>query len=290
TLKNKLKYDATEGAIQITGILTEAEVLDFKALSNDPGWSLALTRVEKQQAKLFKELLSGIFEHEKTKTQAEKDQLKTIISAGDITIPLEAIPEGQADTNTAPQKRSAFLAIFMPYLRQELTHRFVIDTLSTFAALPPQTTDVLVSNVLKLGTPAEPIYKIFEKIKESSKPEENNWSGYLSTSVQAPYTFIVRNNDTKPVVTVDNVVIDFTVQEDPTDEWWSATVELQRGKLYKLATIGVDLKNLFWKTPASAITLIPSSALIPDFASQQCEPALAVLKKASILVSNFELS
>ncbi|MBF8277154.1 MAG: hypothetical protein HW390_2227 [Candidatus Brocadiaceae bacterium] len=281
TLKNKLKYDKTLGTIQITGILTEDEVDDYKDLGNSE-WDDALARIQRQQNKLFKELLSGVFENEKTKTEDEKTNLEAIIKAGDISIPLDTIPEDVEDTNTAPQKRVAFLEIFLPYLRQELTHRFVIDALANFVELDAKITNVLVSEVLKLGAPATPIYGIFEKIKESSKPDENNWSGYLILAADAGYTFIVKNSATKPAVTIDGVIVDFTVQEDPTNEWWSGTTPLQAGKLYKLATTGVGLKNIFWKTPASAVIVIPSSALIPDFASN--------LQKAAMLVSAFDLS
>jgi len=289
-LKKKLKYYKTLGSIQITGLLTEAEVNDFKAISNDPKWTEALTRIQKQQNKLFKALLSGVFENEKTKTAPEKTQLEAIINAGDISIPLEAIPEGEADANTAAQKRVAFLDIFLPYLRRQLSHRLIIDTLGNFAGLDAKITDVLVSKVLKLGTPVTPIYTVFERIKDSSKPDQNNWSGYLIPAADTGYTFIVKNSDAKPVLSLDGIIQDFIQQEDPTNEWWSATLALQAGKLYKLATTGVELNNIFWKTPASAITALPSSALIPDFASEQCKPALIALKKAALLVSGFNLS
>lgn len=289
SLNNKLKYDKAIGTIQITGILTDAEKVDYEGISADLQWTAALTRIEKQQNKLFKELLSGIFENEKTKTADEKAQLEAVIKLGDISIPLDSIPEGEEDTNTAPKKRVAFLEIFLPYLRQQLTHRFVIDTLADFAELEIKVTDALVSEVLKLGDPATPIYSIFEDIKDSSKPDENNWSGYLIPAADTYYTFIVKDSNVEPVVSIDGINLDFTAEEDPTNEWWSISTELEAGKLYKLATTDVELKNIVWKTPASAITSIPSSALIPGFASEQCEPALIALKKAAMLVSNFEL-
>ncbi|MEB3103555.1 neuraminidase-like domain-containing protein [Ferviditalea candida] len=290
TLNNKLKYDKTLGAIQITGILTESEAADFNNINGSSDWAKALTRIQKQQDKLFKELLSGVFENEQTKTEVEKAQLEAILKSGDIRIPLDNIPEGEADPNTAPPKRAAFLEIFLPYLRRQLSRRFIIDKLADFTGLDVKITDALVSEVLKLGSPAAPIYGIFEKIKESAKPDETNWSGYLIPAANTGYTFIVKNSDTQPTVSIDGEVLDFTAQEDPTNEWWSGTMQLQAGKLYKLATTGAGLANLFWKTPASAITFIPSSALIPDFASKPCEPALIALKKAAILVSAFELS
>jgi len=139
------------------------------------------------------------------------------------------------------------LEIFLPYLRQQLTHRLVIDTLANFAELDAKVTDVLVSKVLKLGMPVTPIYTIFENIKDSSKPDQNNWSGYLIPAADAGYTFIVKNSDPKPVLSLDGVILDFIQQEDPTNEWWSAALALQAGKLYKLATTGVELKNISGK-------------------------------------------
>ena len=290
SLKNKLRYDKIGGSIQITGALTDSEVNDFKLLSTELAWSAALSRIQKQQTKLFKEVLSGIFEEEQTKTPAEKATLQAALKLGDVNVPLDKIPAGETDPNTAPKKRVAFLEIFLPYVRQQLTHRFVINTLAAYAELESKVTDELVSRVLKLGTPVEPIYRIFEKLKDSSKPTETNWSGYVIPAASTHFTFIVRNSDVAPGVSIDGVALHFTAQEDPTNEWWSDPQELQAGKLYKLATTGVDLKNILWKTPASSITAIPSSALIPDFASQQAEPALRLLKRAALLVAGFQFS
>ncbi|MBS7253967.1 Tc toxin subunit A-related protein [Flavobacterium branchiicola] len=290
TLQNKLKYDKINGSIQIIGILTEAESIDYKAISNDPDWISALIRVEKQQNKQFKELLSKVFDTEKTKTAAQKEALEKIIKTGDISLPIDKILEGDPDINTAAQKRIAFLEIFMPYLRQELSHRFIVNTLSGIVGLQPNSTDILITDILKTGNIPVSLFSIFEKIKESSKPVENNWNGYLIPSSTATYTFVIKNSDAQPILSIDGTILSFTVQEDPTNEWWSNDIVLQSGKLYKLSTIGVELKNIYWRTTASAIAAIPSSALIPDFASQQCEPALIALKKAAMLVTGFDLS
>ncbi|PET30550.1 hypothetical protein CN518_20215 [Bacillus anthracis] len=298
TLKQKLKYDKTAGSIQITGILTESEVTDYKAASTNSEWVQALTCIQHQQDKLIKELLSGVFESKQTITKKEKDDIDKIIKSGDITMPLEKLQEGQEDSNTAPMKRVAFLEIFLPYLRQQLTHRFVIDTLADFIGLDGKVTELLVSNVLKkVGLPNIPIYSTFEKIKESSKPDKDNWSGYLIPSVDTKYTFIIKNGVTKPNITIDDIRLDFTdpdsaneCQDKQNKEWWSGAIEMQAGKLYKIVVAGAELKNILWKMPASAITAVPSSALIPDFASNECELALIQLKKAAMLISTFDLS
>ena len=166
----------------------------------------------------------------------------------------------------------------------------MISTLADFIQLDAKVTDILVTDILKHGSAATPIYTIFENIKESTKPEETKWSGYLIPSADTDYTFIIKNSDSEPNVSIDGKNLNFTAQEDPTNEWWSDPIPLQAGKLYKLTTKDVELKNIFWKTPASAIAAIPSTALLPEFASEQCEPALIALKKAAMLVSTFDLS
>ncbi len=292
TLKKKLKYinkAPGSSSIQITGILTVLESNDFKNLSNDPDWIPALTRIEKQQKKLFNQLLSDVFTNEVTILPADKIILQNIIMDGDINIPLDQIPAGQTDPNTAPEKRVAFLKIFLPYLRQQLTHRFIIDTLSGFVGLDAKNTDLLVSEILQLGTPLTKIYDIFEKIKESSIPVTGNWSGYLISASDAPYTLIVKNNTTSPVINLEGTDLVFVQQDDPTNEWRSSNIILQTGKLYKLIT-NVPLANILWKTTTLDVSPIPSSALIPDLASGPCKPALIALKKAAMLVATFNLS
>lgn len=290
SLKKKLLYNGTAGAIQITGILTSDEKADFISLSADANWLAALTRIEKQQNKLFKQLLSGVFENEKTKSAADKLALENTIKSGDVIIPLDQLADGVEDPNTAQRKRVAFLEIYLPYVRQQLTHRFVVNTLANFARLDNKTTEVLISEIVKTGVPLTPIYGVFENIKESAKPLESDWDGYLIPSSESTYTFIIKNTDVPPVISINNAPIIFTAQEDPTNEWWSASLPLVGGTLYKFHAIGTDLKNIFWKTASSAITAIPPSALIPDFASKLCEPALVALKKTAMLVDTFNLS
>jgi hypothetical protein len=293
SLKKKLKYDKNAGNIQVTGILTAAETIDYKALSNDPKWVESLTRIEKQQNKLFKEILSDVFETEKKKSPERRlivEEAEKILKAGDLSMAFENIPEGGEDPNSAPKKRLAFINVFMPYLRQQLTHRFIVETVSGIAGLEKEITDALISEVLRIGTPLTPVYSVFEAIKESARPDNMNWSGYLIPSASGQYSFIIRDSDSKPVLGIDGAALTFTAQEDPTNEWWSSPQKLQAGKLYNLSVSGIDLKNLNWKSATSSITTIPSSSLLPDFAAANCGPAFIMVVKAAILVNVFELS
>ena len=308
-LRKKIKYDAVNGSLQIIGILTPAEKSEFETWSDDSNWSKALIRLENQQHKLFKVALSDVFEAEKA-ISAERETVvetaESIIEEGDITIAFDQIPEGEADSNTAQKKRAAFLMVFLPYLRRELTHRFVIDTLSNLAGLPREVTDTLISEVLMTtDTPQMPIYNVFEKIKNSATPSDGSWQGYLIPSAEGNYTFIVKDGDSDndPNLSIEEMPpfawekpcamppFELEQTDDPTNEWWAKIpVTLQAGKLYKLSVTGIDLANIYWKTATSSVAEIPTSALLPDFASAQSTPAFVLLKKAAILISGFNLS
>ncbi|NOU20142.1 MAG: hypothetical protein HOO91_21510 [Bacteroidales bacterium] len=299
TLKNKLKYDKV-GSIQITGILTDAEINTYKLFANDTDlkwnidpttWTNALTRIQNQQAKLFNELLSGVFDSNTTLADDVKANLKKDIKEGDVSVSLDKLAENENDPNTAPRKRVAFLTIFLPYLRQQLSHRFVSETLTNFTGLEAKITDILVSQILCLND--KPIYDLFEKIKQSAKQGETSWNGYLAPTVDSDYTIIVKNSNSKPQIIFENIELNYVQQDEPTDEWWSGDnphlKQLQTGRLYKIAIKGIDLKNIYWKTLTSSITQIPLSVLIPDFTSDECKPALTKLVKASMLISTFSL-
>ena len=308
-LRKKVKYNSyidpinssnNKADIQITGILTSAETTEYKSWSNTPTWTDTITRIEKQQKKLFKAALLDVFKVEMDKANKEDNldrktaltDAETLIREGDISIPFDQIADGTADPNTAAPKRVAFLNVFLPYLRQELTHRFVVDTLSSSVGLEREVTDTLISKVLMYGSPAAPIYAIFEKIKDNANPVTGSWTGYLIPSAEQDYTFIVKNGSTTlpPSLNIDGTLLIFEQQEDPNNEWWSKPQKLQAGKLYALTLTGSDLKNVFWKTPTSTITAVPPSVLLPDFASAEATPAYILLKKASLLVSGFNLS
>jgi hypothetical protein len=295
SIATKLKYDKTNGTIQITGILTDAEKADFEALSNDPAWLQAwlpaLQRIEKQQVKLFKTTLEHVFEAEKaladTAKKANIEANEQLLKQGDIKT---TFVEGQADLNTAPQKMRAFLAVFLPYLRRELAHRFVVATLSNALSLSAEITDVLISKILETNdAPPKKIYRIFEAIKASAKPSATNFKGYLIPSTTSDYTFVVKDSDTLQNIVIEGKNLALTQQEDPTNEWWSETINLQAGKLYEFSA-SIETKNLHWKTPTGAINIVPIAALLPDFASDDMLPAFVLLKKVAMLINGFNLS
>src|SRR5262249_3010345 len=114
-LSKKLKFstqrDATPptGSLQVTGILTDAEIPTAKALSPDPEWAKAIDCAGKQPSVFFNDALFGIFASDIAEAQ------KTLL-AGDVT-------DANDPQYTAPGKRFYFVRKFLPFLREQLAQR-----------------------------------------------------------------------------------------------------------------------------------------------------------------------
>src|SRR5262249_28437481 len=135
TLSKKLKYSDKKDAIpptasiQVTGILTDSEILRAKALSNHPKWPDAIDRVGKQTKNVFNDVLFGIF------TDTVKAQKRLLV--GDFSNPEDSLDP----VNTAPDKHFYFLQVFLPFLRERLSQRLIVDTCSDAASLPGDVTN-----------------------------------------------------------------------------------------------------------------------------------------------------
>ncbi len=291
TLAKKLKYsdkkDATPptASIQVTGILTDAEIVSAKALANHPSWSKAIVRIGKQAKNVFNDVLFGIF----IDTVSAQGKLL----AGDFSNP----GNSEDPANTAPDKRFYFLQVFLPFLRERLSQRLIVDTASSAASLPSDVTNELLSDILHVGTPHVSAMQALEAIKTRPPGAPTGWQGYLIPSVDADYTFVadsLKDDDQPASITIDGASIAFTVQqEDPSNVWSSDPadpIKLKSGKLYWLAVTDRPAEQLQWKTSTSPNAKIPISALLPDFSSMATKEVFTKLYKAALVVNGFNLS
>lgn len=280
----KLKYNKLNEAIQVTGILTDEEKIQYKTLSNNPGWTQALDRIGKQPVKFFADALYAIF--------PDSEEAKQTLLQGDVNIP----PDKQDPDNPIPPtaiiKRVYFLKNFLPFLRQRLTHRFLVDTLSASINLSNDVTDVLISKVLVDGDPVQPIINIFSAIKDQTPQGENGWKGYLIPAADENYTFVIENETQPAPLKLDGLNIILHQQDDPSNVWLSDPVKLKgrQSYLFEVAGIPADLKKLSWKTPTSPRSAIPSSVLFPDYSAQSIEDIFKKLQKTALLISGFNLN
>jgi hypothetical protein len=288
-LAKKIKYnDKTDSTLratlQVTGILTELETQDASRLSTHPEWPKAVERIGKQTLNVFNDVLSAIFPD-------RADAVKNLL-AGDIDLPDDQLDSNLPNPNTAPLKRFYFLKYFMPFLRRQLTHRFIVETLAGATGLTNEVTDVLLSDILKTGVPAQPAIGALESIKTKPAGSTNDWKGYLIPSADEAYTFVAISETQPDPLLLDGQAIPFLYQQaDPSDVWSTKpTPKLKRGNLYWLEVSKYPIEQLQWKTAASARAAIPAAALLPDYSSEGTKEVLVKLVKAAMLVNGFSLS
>ncbi|HEV7230706.1 MAG TPA: neuraminidase-like domain-containing protein, partial [Bacteroidia bacterium] len=284
TLNAKLKYNFTAGAIQVTGILTTAEIAAAKALFSDPEWSKAFDRISKQVSSFYRDVLYAIFP---APPSGQPDTAKQTLLQGDVIVPGNT----QDPANTAPIKRAFFMKAFLPFLREGLIHKFLTSTLAGLTSMDIEATDVLLSQILLDKASSKPIIEIFKSIKTQAPQGTTGWKGYLCPATEGLYTFAVTSDTQPDPIQLDGKSMVLSQQDDPSNVWLSEPIQLKSGLLYALEVTGIpsDLSALSWKTPKTPKTTIPSSALIPDYATQSVEQAFTQLVKASILVNGFSL-
>ena len=298
SLSKKLTYSNQKDAkpvptasIQVTGILTDTEITQAKALSNDPGWAKAIERVGKQARQFFNDNLAGIFP-DNSEAIANPHLL-----AGDINVPSDPNNPAATAANTAPIKRFYFLQFFLPFLRQRLAHRLIVGNLSGAAGLATDVTDLLLTDVLLVGAAKQHAITTLEQIHKKPVASSTDWKGYLIPSADDSYTFVAQSlkDDTQPPpIVIDGQSIPFTEQqEDPTNIWSTdpaAPLKLKNGKPYLLEVSGQPATGLLWKTASSPKALIPPSALLPDYSSNSAKKVFVKLYKAALVVNGFTLS
>jgi hypothetical protein len=284
-LSRKLAYSDKSTAtppsagIQITGILTEAERTQLKALSTNPGWSQAIDRAGKQAQRFFDDVLFGVFAGQLAEARAR-------LLAGDMNDPADAL----AATSTGPSKRRYFLAALLPFLRKRLAQRFIVESMAASVGLEPLLTRALLSDVLVAGSGGAPALEVLEALHTAPDAAASGWKGFLIPNASDSYTFIVTSEKAPVALTLAGQTLGFPhQQDDPSNVWLSEPVPLQAGTLYALELAGSPVSALQWKTPTSPRAQVPSSSLLPDYSSAAIARIFAKLSKAAILATGFEL-
>jgi hypothetical protein len=288
-LKGKVRYIDLPNAtpptanLQLTGILTASEVGQAKAiLSSDPGWGPAIDRAGKQARHFFDDVLFGIFSNVTTAA--------TTLLAGDVIVPADQVNLSLPDPNSAPAKRLYFLQQFIPFLRQQLSRRFIVEAVSAACSLDADVTDVLLADVLTAGTPKEAALTVLQNIRNAPAASPGTWQGYLIPPASGDYTLVVTSNTPPQPVVLDGKSIGFpNQQDDPNNVWSSAPVTLARATLYRLEMDPNLLPQFQWKTPVSPRAAVGAAALLPDYSISGMQEVLNKLFKAAIFIDGFDL-
>jgi hypothetical protein len=294
TLKGKLSYfdpvnltgSNRQATITVIGILTPDEIGAAKALSSSPGWSDAVDRAEKKAEAFFDATLFGIFPN--------IPEAKGVLLAGDVVVAPDKVSPDQADPNTAPAKQRYFLKKFVSYLRDQLSNQLVITTMGGQAGISSaEITRVLLAQYLKIsgnGGASSSALSVLRDLQKAQAGSKSSWTGYLIPPTSATYN-IVGYGDTRPdPVVVDGYSMPFTNQQaDPNNVWWTDDIPLTGGRLYLLDAGGQSVPGLAWKTPRSPLSVIPNSALLPDYSTDAATNVFVELAKAAIFINGFSL-
>jgi Tc toxin complex TcA C-terminal TcB-binding domain/Neuraminidase-like domain/Salmonella virulence plasmid 28.1kDa A protein len=276
-LKTRLKYTkaATTATVQVTGILDGDEVLRAKNLSSSAQWKAAIDRLVKQKKNLFKDYLADLFD-----TEDEKNPEKSALLAGD-------------HAESAPAKRFLLLKALMPKLRKALGQRLIIDTLSGMTSLPKDIAGLLLTRVLKAGTPEVFAMELLEKLGDA-RPASLGWTGYLIAPADGDYHFsTIKATAPSPLVIDGEPVLLSKQQEDPNDVWFTdpdKPVNLVGGRLYTFTVTDQQPTEIFWRTATAPKSAIPTSALLPNMDSADTTEILVKLKQSALVVNGFNLN
>jgi hypothetical protein len=263
--------------------------------SNADAWGQAIDRLLKQPTTWFQNTLSGVF--------SDPKGAMTALLVGDVpaSTPAPANPGDPTaappvtDPGTAPGKLKYFLDKFMPFLRSTLEQRLVTDTMTGVSGLSSDFTALLLNDVLKVpsshGTKATAMSTLMGLLNEPAETPTSNWSGYLVPPSTDSYTFAAIGNTQPADIVLGGVSIAFPHQQaDPNNVWSSDTVKLTAGTLILLSDPSGPATQLRWKTPRSSMAPIPSSTLLPAYATGAMSAVFVALVKAGIVINNFNLS
>ena len=273
-LTAKLKYNPT-GLVTTTGLLTPAEMIQAQALSTDPDWTAALGRFAKQAVWFVNTALSGVF-------------------AGDLDDATEKLITPGDDASSGPSKRLYFLQQLIPFLKDQLANRLVIDTLAGIVGLSSDVTETLLAHTLTTGSPPVSALASFKAIKSAAPDDPTNWHGYLVVPSSDTYVFAQRSNTEPPSMILDGRAIPLGLKvEDPLSGdivWFSDGIKLVGGRLFELQISGPGATQLQWQTARSPLSAIPSSALLPDYTTTTTSALYTLLYNAGMIISGFNLT
>ncbi|MBC7816723.1 MAG: hypothetical protein IAG10_07540, partial [Planctomycetaceae bacterium] len=292
-LSTRINYAKTNsepspsGGLQVTGILSRTAQDKAKRLSISTDWAPAFDRIAKQPQNIFSDVLALIFPEGDTDAQKAKKEL----------LGPDTFEKDDGRSQTASQKRITFIRHFLPLLRTTLRQRLIVSTLSSATGLSADTANVLLCDVLKLGTGPnqKAAVAVLENIKEQPAEETTSWKGYLIPPTDDSFTFFAVDDHHPPTtLQLDGVDYAFTNrQEDPDNVWFTApTTKLKAGYVYQFEVRDRSAIQLQWKMATSARSFVPTSALLPDHVSQDPDisAALSRLFKAAVLINGFGLN
>ncbi|WP_232826397.1 neuraminidase-like domain-containing protein [Cyanothece sp. BG0011] len=312
TFLERVQFSGSKG-LQITGILSKSEQNKVLALADyiddsdcRDKFLIVAKKIFAQPQQFFDNALLPIFKGncedcEDCEDVEDSEDCQNCKYAKNILLAEDVVDADNQEDDNGLQKRAFFAQKFLPYLREELRQRQVIQILASDLGLDIDLTEILIMEVVKTST-EEPLYQEIIKLKEQKKSTEASeldqyWEGFFVPEKEGKYTFFLE--------TLKTANLTFNAQEQAfeyqkTDEeginfYESPIFSLKAGQAYPFIIEGYDtdgngnIIDLFMKFNDQAKVKISDKVLFPAFSVETFRQAYIRLQKAAIVVEGFNM-
>jgi len=287
----RVKFSGDKG-LQVTGILNDEEMDRVNDLANSisdtddaENFGIVVTKINAQPERFFDDVLSVIFGD-------DPNGAKDILLASDHLNP--------EDTNehTPFLKQTFFTEHFMPYLREELRKRLVLQTIAGEMGLEMDITRALVMDIIETDE-GNSLYTEIIRLKEQkdADAEEQHWEGFFVPEKDGNYTFLLEAEGDATLTLKNRTLL--TLIAGPDDEginfYQSAQRFLNAGQDYRFVLDGYDEDNdgnilgLFMKFENQPKVKISDKVLFPALRTEAFLQAYIRLQKTAMLVDGFKI-
>lgn len=295
TFLRKVRFSVAKG-LQVTGILGASDrdkLFSLADLIEDEDdrekFLIAAEKMLAQPELFFDDALASIFND-------DTDSAKTIILAEDIV-------DSQGDDISAIEKRAFLTRGYLPYLREHLRRRQVVQILSSGLGIDQDVVDRLVMEVIKTGD-GETLYEVIIRLKLQKDPVAEDqddpleWEGFFVPEQDGHYTFLL-GAEGASTLTLGNQNL-WNAPERTDEEliniYQSRPIYLKAGQTYPFLLHGYDedeagkVIDLFMKIDGRPKIEISDKYLFPALRTKTFKKAYIRLHKAAMLLGGFGMT
>ncbi|HNP50798.1 MAG TPA: neuraminidase-like domain-containing protein [Nitrosomonas nitrosa] len=296
TFLQKVQFSSERG-LQVTGILSDSDKGRLCELASEitnendrDKFLIAVNKLLAQAKIFFDNALAPIFPE-----QAGEDENFLLT---------EDTVDSEGGEVSAIQKRACLLREFLPYLREQLRQRQVVQILSSELGLDQDLTEKLVMEIIKTAD-GEVLYEEIVRLKQQKDPAAENqdkpliWDGFFVPEQDGRYLFLLEaiKKDEEATLTFNNQSMwscPYRTDEEEINFYRSEkAVFLKAGQTYPFRLQGYDEDEsgkqigLFMKFNDKPQTEISDKNLFPALRTEAFKEAYIRLHKAAILLNGF---
>lgn len=293
TFLQRVQFNGKKG-LQITGILSQSDrdkVVEqlAGAIQNDEArdkFLIAVNKMFTQPGNFFDDVLLPIFLN-------DPDAAREALLAED-----RINTENQAESSDY-QKRVFFAKAFVPYLREELRRRQVVQMLAAALGLDQVLAEALVMDVVKTQNGGS-IYEEIIRLKEQKDPEASpqRWQGFFVPEKDGKYIFLLEAEG-QAMLSFGNRSAwsgPERTDEEQINYYRSNALSLKADQAYPFLLEGHDedddgnIIGLFFKFDDQRQIQVSDKNLFPALRTEIFREAYLRLHKAAMLVKGFDMT